>query len=97
MTTRLSEKMLFEAVKDLAGALGVPYNEWRKVGSISVVGSYGGWQLQRIVMADSGTMLPMTTGFIPKRELYYKVRDMLAGIYMENARARNVRNQEAIQ
>lgn len=49
------------------------------IGNFHLSGAYGGWQLQRICNA-SGGVTTITSGFVPKRELYQLLHAYIDGI-----------------
>lgn len=85
-TARISEAMMYSAGRDLADAMRKPFgsDKWNVIGALCISGAYGGFQLQEFVN-DCGGIRNLTSGFLPKRELYYQLRAMLAGAHMANA------------
>ena len=50
------------------------------VGSYTLSGAYGGWELEQIVNEGGGVTCPIGPGHLPKRELYGKLHAFIAGI-----------------
>lgn len=50
-----------------------------KPGYYVLMGAYGGWQLQQYVN-EAGGITTITSGYVPKRELYYQMRAFLSGL-----------------
>ena len=88
MTTRINQSDLEAVVNRINRATGnnleaVTRGEDGKytynIGTYVLDGAYGGWKLQQI-MSDGGGVTNITSGYIPKRELYYQMQAFLAGI-----------------
>ena len=50
------------------------------VGSYTLSGAYGGWELQQITNEGGGVTCPIGMGHLPKRELYGKLHAFIIGI-----------------
>ena len=48
-------------------------------GNYCLSGAYGGWKLERICN-DGGGVTDITSGYVPKRELYNQIQAYIAGI-----------------
>lgn len=86
MTYRVTEKMLDEALKDLAAALGWPETEQYNVkDSLHLAGAYGGWRIEAYCGESGGIRTIGDSGFNPRRQLYEEIRSMAAGARMRKA------------
>ena len=87
MTTRINQSDLRAVVNRINRATGNKLEPTRKsdtgvswnVGTYIIDVSYGGCKLVRIEN-EAGGIRSITSGYIPKRELYYQMQAFLAGI-----------------
>ena len=63
-------------VERLNQAKGFDKPKWNTIGSYQLSGAYGGWQLQQI-QNEGGGIKAITSGFVPKRELYDQIQAIL--------------------
>jgi hypothetical protein len=54
------------------------------VGTYVLDGAYGGWKLQQIVN-EHGAVTNITTGYVPKRELYHQMQALIKGFEVANS------------
>jgi hypothetical protein len=54
------------------------------VGTYVLDGAYGGWKLQQIVNFH-GAVTNITTGYVPKRELYNQMQAFIKGFEVANS------------
>ena len=86
-------KQLEHMVSRINKATGSPEASYTKhgdkytanIGNYHLDGAYGGWQLQRMCTDGGGVDQPIGGGYVPKRELYDKMRAYLAGIEQHKA------------
>jgi hypothetical protein len=84
---RITEKMLKGSIDYLNKITGQPATPYTKIGDkfTANIGNYhldcayGGYQLAQIV-TEGGGIRTITSGFCPKRELYYQIRAYIEGI-----------------
>lgn len=84
---RITEKDLNILVNRINQATNSPETAYTKtstglkgnIGHYMLDGAYGGWKLVRMDN-ESGGIREVTSGFVPKRELYYQLRAFLAGV-----------------
>ena len=74
MNDRITVKDLDRVVIVLNDMLGYQMGQ---EDSFCLQGAYGGWQLQR---RKSSGIIAATPGYIPKRELYIRIINMMQGI-----------------
>lgn len=92
---RITQKQLEAVVERINRATGSPLATYTKsenperdgrayipnIGNYHLDGAYGGWKLVRMANG-SGGMHSITSGFVPKRELYELMQAMLTGMEM---------------
>lgn len=87
MTTRINQSDLYAVVNRINRATGNAQEPTRKedigvswnVGTYMIDMAYGGYKLVRIEN-EAGGIRSITSGYIPKRELYYHMQAFLAGV-----------------
>lgn len=82
MSNRITEKMLDHLCGQLNVGAGIdPYAPHNTQGKYVLSGAYGGWQLQRV---EGAGVRSITSGYVPKRELYDAMYNILQGISIAN-------------
>jgi hypothetical protein len=76
---RTTLKQLECMVDRINAVKGFDKPEYNTIGSYHLSGAYGGYQLQK-VCNEAGGIHAITSGHIPKRELYYQLRAYLDGL-----------------
>lgn len=84
MSNRISEKQLDALARRINDVTGSPVDTWldgkgSQIGNYHVSAAYGGFGLHRIVN-ESGGIRAVTSGYVPKRELWELMRAYLDGI-----------------
>ena len=75
-TTQAQLESLVDRINDIKGLKDVQYNT---VGGYLLDGAYGGWKLVKVTN-ESGGQTDITSGYAPKKELYYQIRAFLSGL-----------------
>lgn len=84
---RITEKVLqylVDRINEATGNIAKPYTKVgdrfkANIGNYHLSGAYSGWQLQQMVN-ENGGIRSITSGYVPKRELYYQLSAYLSGL-----------------
>lgn len=88
MTDRITMKNLEYQVERINKAMNSPAASYTRdkagklkanIGNYHLDGAYGGWKLARMT-SEGGGITCITSGFVPKRELYNQLQAFLSGI-----------------
>ena len=76
---RIKQKDLEDLVGIINIIKGFDNPKYSEVGSYVLAYAYGGVQLQKYTNT-SGGVNTITSGFVPKKELYYQIRAFIEGL-----------------
>lgn len=77
---RITMKDLETLVRLINEETGSP-TEGYKPNQYMLDGAYGGWKLVR-KCADNAGIREITSGYVPKRDLYHRLQSILTGLHM---------------
>jgi len=87
--TRIKESDLnskIRLINELTGSPVEPYLTGpdgrckAQAGSYYLAGAYGGWKMERICGDGHGSMDPLNTGYVSKRDLYNQLAAFIRGL-----------------
>ena len=77
---RITKKDLENVVSRLNKIAGFDSPEYSTVGSYCLDWAYGGVKLDRYTNTSGGVMSAINSGFVPKRDLYYRMQAYMNGL-----------------
>lgn len=94
MGTRITIQDLERSVDRLNELTGNPLTTWNRVdgrniasiGNYTLSGAYGGYELHQIMNKGGGVDTPLNTGHVPKKQLYFAIRNFIKGIELAKNR-----------
>jgi hypothetical protein len=80
---KITQKDLEAVLKRINSKAGFENPKYSTIGSFLLDGAYGGWKLAQYCN-EHGGQRDITSGFIPKKELYYQMHAFLSGMEAVN-------------